>query len=437
MEKQTTVGKEVSFSGIALHTGNDTTITFKPAPPNTGIRFVRTDLDNDPEIKAHVAKVVDVVRGTNIQQGEAKIYTVEHLLAAFYALNVDNVFVEMDANEPPVGDGSATHFVTMIEESGVIDQGVPRQTYFVTKPIVVSDNGSMIVALPSDKLVITCTIAFDHPEVFSQHNTFTINKDTFIKEIAPSRTFCFQHEVEQLITQGLIKGGSLDNAVVIGDEAVFSKESLRFKDEFVRHKILDLIGDLSLLGKTLHAHIIAIKPGHNLNIKLAEKLYQQNGAGSKTKRSVGLDEPTTEASEVDISEIMKILPHRYPFLLVDKIIEVGDNKITGFKNITINEPFFQGHFPGRPIMPGVLMIEAMAQVGGIMLLRKPENLGKYAYFMSINNVKFRQTVLPGDQLLMKAEVIKIRGKTGRVRGEAYVRGKLVAEGDITFALVSE
>lgn len=434
MDKQKTITKEVSFSGIALHTGSETTVVFRPAPPDTGIRFIRSDLPGRPVVHAHVRNIADVVRGTNIQEGAAKIYTVEHLLAAFYGFGIDNLIVEMNANEPPVGDGSALPYVDMIRSSGITIQDAPKKICILKETIWVSENSSMIVAIPSDKLTVSCTIAFDHPEVKAQFVTLSIDSGTFENGIAPARTFCFYHEVEQLMDQGLIKGGSLDNAVVIGDDAIFSKEQLRFEDELVRHKILDLLGDLCLIGKTIKANIIAIKPGHNINIKMARRLYELE---AKKEEDIKSFVPSGVDPMLDINQIMNILPHRYPFLLVDRIIEMTDTKAVGIKNVTINEPFFNGHFPGKPIMPGVLIIEAMAQVGGILMLKKSENIGKLAYFMSMENVKFRKTVLPGDQLRMEVELVKARTKTGKVHGDAYVGQGLVAEADLMFSLVEK
>lgn len=450
MEYQKTISNEVSFSGIALHTGNDTTIVFKPAPPDTGINFVRKDLPGKPMIRAHIRNIADVVRGTNIKQGDAKVYTVEHLLAALLGFGIDNVIIEMDASEPPVGDGSALPFVEMIKKTGVTVQDVPKRPCVLKESFWVSDNGSFAIAIPSDKLTVSCTISFNHPEISSQYITLAIDEEMFEKGIAPARTFCFYNEVEKLMDQGLIKGGSLDNAVVVGNDAIFSKEQLRFKDEFVRHKILDLLGDMCLLGRPLRAHIIAIRPGHNINIKLAKKLYESiikkdeemNPAlsGHETilqsrKGGVKSFVPADADPTLDINQIMKILPHRYPFLLVDRIIEMTDNKAVGIKNVSINEPFFNGHFPGKPVMPGVLILEAMAQVGGILMLKKSENAGKLAYFMTMENVKFRKIVLPGDQLKLTVELTKARTKTGKFHAEAHVSGDLVAEADFMFSLI--
>jgi len=432
MEMQKTILKKIRYSGISLHTGNEAHIIFKPALPDTGIRFIRTDLSPKSEITAHVSKAVDIVRGTNIKEGEAKIYTVEHLLATLVGFGIDNLIIELDSSEPPVGDGSAGIFVDMIKKAGIKEQSLPRRFLKLKKPVYICKGSSSIVAVPSDKFIISCTIAFNHPEANVQYLTLAIDQQVFEKEISPARTFCFYHEVEDLMNKGLIKGGSLDNAVVIGDNAIFSKEHLRFKDEFVRHKILDLMGDLCLIGRPIKAHIIAIKPGHSINIDIAKRICES----AEQKDTVISKDALQSKTELDINQIMKILPHRYPFLLVDRILSITDKKIVGIKNVSINEAFFKGHFPQRPVMPGVLVIEALAQTGGVLMLKKSENAGKLAYFTSIDKVKFRRVVMPGDQIRLEINVVKLRKNMGKVHGNAFVDNSLVAEADLMFAIVN-
>ncbi len=434
MENQKTIAKPVSHVGIALHTGNRACITFKPAPANHGVVFIRTDLPAAVSIKADVAHVVSTLRGTNLGVGDVRIHTVEHVLASLMGFGIDNLIIEMDANEPPVGDGSALPFVDMIKEAGIVEQNTVRDFYFFRDPVWFSDDAGTLIELPSSELRFSCTIDFNHALLKSQYLSLPITPEIFEKEIAPARTFCFYHEVEALQDKGLIKGGSLDNAVVIGDQAIFSKGDLRFPDEFVRHTMLDIMGDLSLLARPFKAHIVAIKSGHELNSKLARQLWpgiqkKSVAAGSETSTS-GME------SYLDINRIKQILPHRYPFLLVDRILETdGEKRIVGLKNLTANEEFFNGHFPSMPVMPGVLQLEAMAQTAGVLMLKKSENTGKMAYFMAMENVKFRKTVIPGDQLIMEIEVLKWRSKTGKVRAIAYVNGEVASEADLMFAFV--
>ncbi|MDP8262812.1 MAG: bifunctional UDP-3-O-[3-hydroxymyristoyl] N-acetylglucosamine deacetylase/3-hydroxyacyl-ACP dehydratase [Candidatus Ancaeobacter aquaticus] len=436
-QKQKTIIREASYSGICLHTGAYTNITCKPAPVNTGVVFIRKDLDGSPQIKACVENVVDVRRGTTLGVGEAKVHTIEHLLAALSGFGIDNVFVEMNAPELPVGDGSSIPFVTMIKEAGIVDQDAPKDCLVVTEPISFVDGDNSIVALPADEFKVSCTISFNHKFLKSQYVAMPITSEIFDTEIAPARTFCFYHEVEELMDKGLIKGGSLDNAIVIGDDGVFSKENLRFDDEFARHKILDIIGDLYLLGKPIQAHIIAIKSGHALNVKFVERLVKKYG-----KKTSVLAPSVSGKKEIevplDINKIKKILPHRYPFLMVDRIIETdNEKKIIGYKNLTVNEEFFNGHFPGNPVMPGVLQLEAMAQTAGVLMLKLREDEKKNAYFMAIDNAKFRRTVIPGDQLRIEVSVLKMKSKIGKVHAQTFVDGELASEADLTFAFVDE
>ena len=434
MESQRTIKRKIAYSGIGLHTGNETTITFIPAPVDTGVKFVRTDLSNKPEIPADITHVVDIARGTTIGRGEVKIHTVEHILASLAGFKIDNLIIELNANEPPVGDGSALPLVKILNESGVELQNEPKRYYNLKEPCWAAENGALLVVLPAPEFKLSFTIDYNHPALGAQFASFNIDEETFTRQIASARTFCFLHEVESLQRRGLIKGGSLENAVVIGEKNILN-ETLRFPDEFVRHKILDLMGDLFLLGLPLKAHVIAVKSGHALNVKLVRKMkkFEQKSKEGAISRATS-DMPSSPP--LDIGEIQKILPHRYPFLLVDKILELEvDKRAVGLKNVTGNEYFFTGHFPEHPVMPGVLVVESMAQVAGTLMLSKPENRGKLAYFMGINNVKFRQPVKPGDQLLVEVKVIRLKTRTGKIRAKAFVDGKVVAEAELMFSLV--
>lgn len=434
MAMQKTIGKEVSYSGVALHTGSFTTLVFKPAPVNSGIVFVRKDIPNSKPVKASAENVIAVVRGTSIGVGDVKIHTVEHVLAALAGFEIDNATIEIDAAEPPVGDGSSLPYMNMVKEAGVVEQTEQKRCFAVQEPLWVTEGDNTIIALPSDEFKISCTIAFNHKCLKSQYLSTKITPEIFEKQIATSRTFCFYNEVEALMDKGLIKGGSLDNAVVIGENGVFSKEELRFEDEFVRHKILDLVGDLYLFGGPIKAHIVAIKSGHAVNVKFVKALMA--AVPPKTDVIAKSKKPAKLPIPFDINKIKQILPHRYPFLLVDRIIETdNESRIVGLKNLTVNEEFFNGHFPGNPVMPGVLQLEAMAQCAGVLMLKKRENEGKNAYFMAMENVKFRKPVIPGDQLLIEVQVLKMKSKIGKVSAKTYVDGEVASEADLTFAFV--
>jgi UDP-3-O-[3-hydroxymyristoyl] N-acetylglucosamine deacetylase/3-hydroxyacyl-[acyl-carrier-protein] dehydratase len=434
MERQRTIKKEVSRSGIGVHTGNRTSITFKPAPPGYGVRFLGKEFPEEPPIEAVIENVVDILRGTTLGRNGVKIHTVEHVLAVLMGLGIDNLLVEVEGNEPPVGDGSALPFVEMIRTAGIELQDAPKNVFRPKEAIYFSENGVDLVVLPAAELTISFTISYSEPGIDTQFLSLAITDETFIKEIAPSRTFCPYHEVEDLIVSGLIQGGSLDNAVVVDGDVVLSKEGLRFEKEFVRHKILDLMGDLFLLGQPLRAHVVAIKSGHASNIKLTSLLRQK--AQMEAKKSGRQTEEGLNLNSFEIAEIMKIFPHRYPFLLVDKIVEfVPDKKVVGIKNVTINEPFFQGHFPGHPVMPGVLIVEAMAQVAGMIMLTKGENVGKVPYFMSINKVKFRKPVFPGDTLRLEAEAVRLRTTTCLLKTSAFVGETIVCQAELMCSLV--
>ncbi len=434
---QKTISKEVSLKGVGLHTGNPVQIKFKPAPVNIGILFIRTDIESKPVIRAEANNILSIdknPRRTSIGADGIEIHTVEHLMAVFSGLGIDNIIVEIDNNEIPGLDGSSANFIEVLESAGVVSQGMPRKYFSVKEPVWIEDSGASMAVLPASEFRISYTLSYPHDLLRAQHLDFILDPQIFAKEIAPSRTFCLEEEAQDLKRQGLGKGANYENTLVVGEKDVI-KNKLRFSDEFARHKILDLIGDLNLLGMPIKGHIIALKSGHPLNIKLLMRLKAQKDrfdlAGVASSSSVQFNGPTLEADQ-----IMQILPHRYPFLLVDRIISMEEGKrAVGVKNVTINDNFFVGHFPGRPVMPGVLIIEAMAQVGGVLMLYPLENRGKLAFFMSVNNVKFRKTVVPGDQLVLEVEAGKVKTKTGQIHGKALVDGKVAAEADLMFALV--
>jgi len=435
MDKQRTIAKEVSIKGIGLHTANKVTVTFKPAPVDTGITFVRTDLAGQPVIKAGVEFLLPQTvspRRSSLGKDSAQIHTVEHVMATLVGLGIDNICIEMDNNELPGLDGSGLKFLEILTAAGIKEQEADRQYFSIKEPIYVEENGSVIIALPSSEYKISYTIKYDHPMLKSGFLEMSITTETFTKELAGARTFCLEEEAQELQRQGLGKGANFDNTLVLGKNGVI-KNKLRYEDEFIRHKMLDLLGDLYILGQPIKGHIIALRSGHSLNLKLLKRITQQK------ERSVssGISTSYTGSGqgELDITEIMKILPHREPFLFVDKIISLEHGKrAVGIKNVTINDYFFRGHFPGKPVMPGVIIVEAMAQVGGVMMLAPAENRGKIAYFMAINNVKFRKPVVPGDQVVLEIEAGKIKSRTGQIFGKALVNGKVVAEAELMFAL---
>lgn len=436
MEKQKTLKSEVELQGIGLNTGKKVTLRFKPSPPNSGINFVRVDLTNKPIINAEVTNLVDILkspRHTSLGSNEVWVQTVEHLMAALSGLGVDNVLIEINSDEIPAMDGSSLNFAEAIKKVGVVEQEAPRKYFIIREPLWVEDDSAYIVVFPSNEFKVSYTLNYENPFIGSQYLNLGISPETFEKEVCPARTFCLQKEVEALLHLGLGKGANYDNTLVVSDSGVI-KNKLRFKDEFVRHKILDLLGDMYLLGFLVKGHVIAVRSGHNLNIKLIQKI--------KAKREKWLEgsmrpaeEMQVAGTELDINVIKRILPHRYPFLLVDKIIMMETLRIVGVKNVTANEGFFAGHFPGRPIMPGVLIVEAMAQTAGILMLSRNENFGKLAFFTGINEVRFRKTVVPGDQLVMEIQVTKFKSRTGVAQAQAKVDGKLVCEAELMFALV--
>jgi UDP-3-O-[3-hydroxymyristoyl] N-acetylglucosamine deacetylase / 3-hydroxyacyl-[acyl-carrier-protein] dehydratase len=459
--QQRTIKEPVSISGVGLHTGSISTMTFRPAPENSGIRFRRIDMGGTPEIPADVDHVVDISRGTTIGIGEARVHTVEHVMAALVGLQIDNVLIDIDANEPPIGDGSAKPFVDALLKAEFEKQDAPKDYLIIDQTVTYhnEDKKVDIVALPLDDYRLTVMVDYFNPALGSQHTgLFNLEKE-FVTEFAPCRTFCFLHEVEMLHNQGLIKGGNLDNAIVIvdrdlndeeigritsklgitqsvilGTNGVLNNKALHFRNEPARHKLLDLMGDLALIGVPLKAQILAARPGHASNIEFARmirKLYQQKKLIRKYQHE------RKEGVVFDINAIKKILPHRYPFLLIDKITDFKiDESVVGVKNVTANEPFFEGHFPGQPVMPGVLIIEAMAQTGGILLLNGVENPGdKLVFFMSINNAKFRRPVVPGDQLVFELKLTSRKSRICLMSGKAFVDGTLVAEADLMASII--
>jgi UDP-3-O-[3-hydroxymyristoyl] N-acetylglucosamine deacetylase/3-hydroxyacyl-[acyl-carrier-protein] dehydratase len=446
--QQQTLREAVSFEGMGLHSGNRVKMTLLPAAPNAGVRFRRVDLDGQPEVEARVDHVSDTTRSTTLSKGNIRIHTVEHLMATFAGYGIDNVVVELDANEPPIADGSAREYCRMIQTAGVCPQPEKREPYKVAVPLELQVGESVMSVFPHDRLKITCTSA-DRQGRFTQFYGVEIAPETWERELAHARTFCFFEEIEFLIKNGLIRGGSLENAVVIRDDAVLTTEPLRYPEEFVRHKILDILGDLALVGRPLLAHVIAVKPSHAANCELARQIAAQMRRPMAAMQTFApppapVSPTAAEKSEVaqrmqdggvlDIAQIMKVLPHRYPFLMVDRVTKIEGNRITGVKNVTVNEPYFQGHFPNHPIMPGVLQLEAIAQVAGILTLRQVENIGKLAYFMSAENVKWRKPVRPGDTLVIDVELTKARGKIGKAKGACYVDGEVVSEAEVTFIL---
>jgi UDP-3-O-[3-hydroxymyristoyl] N-acetylglucosamine deacetylase/3-hydroxyacyl-[acyl-carrier-protein] dehydratase len=419
-----TIAREVSLEGIGLHLGAACRLTFRPAKSGSGIVFRRADLPNSPLIPALAERAVLTERRTQLGEDPVSVHTCEHVLAAVAGLGIDDLEIELDAAEPPIMDGSAEPFVAALDRAGVAEQSEPAGYLTLKRPVRVVDGDSVYEATPADALEIDIAIDFPHPVIGVQRGRYCVRPDSFRTELAPARTFGFVREVEALRSKGLIQGASLDNAVVLDENGVINGP-VRWPDEFVRHKALDCVGDLALAGARVRAKITAVKPSHRGTVLLVRAMKE----ASVTEPSKA--ETANTGGRMEVEEIMKVLAHRYPFLLVDRILEKSEKRVVGLKNVTINEPFFQGHFPGHPIMPGVLIVEAMAQVGGMLLMGavpNPEN--KIVYFTSLNDVRFRRPVKPGDQLIFELDLLQVRGMMCKMKGIAKVDGNLVCEAEM-------
>ncbi len=433
-DRQRTIKGSGSLTGVGLHTGEENTVTFKPAPVDHGIEFVRVDLEGSPRIRVcpeNARKDINFMRRTVLGYGDAEVHTVEHVLGTVTGLGIDNISIEVNGTEiPEPTDGSAKAWVDTLREAGIEEQDSPRNYLQVDHPITFEDETARIIALPHDGFQISFTIVYDNPLVGTQHISLDITPDTFVEQVAPARTFALYEDIKRLQERGLIRGGTLDNAVVVKGDEVMNEGGLRFPDEFVRHKVLDLLGDLTLLGRPLRGHVLSHRSGHVSNVRFVHTVNEALNGPSSFDRLIG-------ETHYDINAISKIMPHRYPFLLVDRILRLEERKrVVGLKNVTMNEPFFEGHFPGHPIMPAVLILEAMAQVGGVLLLNTVDDPdSKLVYFMGIDNAKFRKPVLPGDTLIFDLELVRLRRRICVMNAKAYVRGNLVAEADLSSTIV--
>lgn len=426
---QRTLKGPITFAGPGLFTGTQASMVVEPAEAGSGLAFVRTDLPGQPRIEVSPDNVTNKVRRTALAVGTAEVETVEHLLSALYGLGVDNALIKIDASEIPHADGSAKTWVEMLSAAGFDDQQEPRRLVTLKEPVAVSDRDAHLVAFPNDGgLTISYSLNYPGTAIGAQDYTLAVDEESFAREIAPARTFCLESEAEALRKQGLGSGGTTSNTLVVGPNGPIDN-TLRFPDEYVRHKILDLIGDLSMLGGSLRAKVIAVGSGHGTNAQLVRRI-QEAGAGPGTTRA------RRDGALLDIRQIEKTLPHRYPFLLIDRVIEMdGYKRAVGIKNVTYNEPFFQGHFPGTPIMPGVLQIEAMAQLAGALLMRRADTEARLAALIALDGVRLRKNVTPGDQLRIEVETLRLKGSTAEIFGRAMVDGQVACEANMKFILM--
>jgi len=430
MRNQRTLKAPIEFSGVGIHTGREANVRVLPAGPNQGVIFVRSDLPDAPHIPATLDFLGQGARRTTLRNGQAEVNTVEHLFAAFAGLGVDNAEVHIDGPELPAMDGSALAFVQLLQGAGLVEQRAERQAFVVDRAMHVTDGEASLGLFPDDYpgLRVLYTLDLPNSSAGSQFVDLRLDSMTFAEQIAPARTFVLKEEVEVLRERGLGQGANTGNTLVLDGGRIVENE-LRFVDEFARHKILDLAGDLFLAGVDIHGRIVAVRSGHTANRALVQEIVEVLHAREVAGQAV-------RESGIDIREILNLLPHRYPFLLIDRVVELeGYRRAVGIKNVTINEPFFQGHWPGQPIMPGVLILEAMAQLAGVLLLRRLENTGKLAVLWSIDRVKLRRSVIPGDQLRIEIEATKVRDTIGQVQAKAKVNEKIAAEAILTFTLI--
>jgi UDP-3-O-[3-hydroxymyristoyl] N-acetylglucosamine deacetylase/3-hydroxyacyl-[acyl-carrier-protein] dehydratase len=431
---QQTLAKSASLKGTSLHTGEEVSVTLKPAPIDHGIKFKRTDLSDEPTVEARIENIRLVERATTLAEGNVKVHTVEHLLSALHGMGVDNAIVEMNGNELPIADGSSRAYVELIKKCGIEEQSAYAKVFEIRDTLhIETKSGSILILVPDEKFRISCTQVGPEGR-FTQYYSTEITPEIYEKEIAHARTFVFFEDVKPLLDKGLIRGGSLETAIVIRGDSLMSKEPLRYPDEFVRHKILDIIGDLFLAGCRLRGHVIAVKPGHAANSELTKAISKRY---AQMLAMVPPQVIPRGSAVMNVTDVQAVLPHRFPFLMIDRILAFeGENKIVGMKSVTINEPYFQGHFPGHPVMPGVLQLEAMAQVASI-LMSKRTSLSGIGYFMSADEVKFRKPVHPGDTLIIEGELLRAKATIAKASCRCLVNGEVTSEAILMFAYVAQ